>query len=129
MTNPNTKAALGTVTQGPLDAYNDPTTTVVWTLHDAIWWPGGSSESVNGQDQVTWQNTICFHTGTVVSATDVVIPVVTVGSSGNVLYAGDGTTPQGDQYAVNGQPSVWPANSAAWRHPYSVVVALTRTVG
>lgn len=126
---PNTKAALGRVTQTGTDDYGDPVYSTVWALFDGIWWPGGSREVVGGQDQVTWHNTVCLPTGTVVKSTDTVIPVVTLDEFGNVLYLGDGTTPQGDQFVVDGQPTPWPANSAGWQHPFSVVVNLTRQTG
>lgn len=128
MTSPNTTAAVGTVTMGGDDGFGNKVPTPTWTLSPAIWWPGGSREVVGGQDQVTWHNTVCLPTGTVVQSTDVIIPVVTTNAAGQVRYAEDGTTPLGDQFEVDGQPTEWPANSAGWRHPFSTVVNLTRKV-
>lgn len=129
MTSPNTTVAIGTVTLDGADEYGNPARTVTWRQVDGIWWPGGSREAVNGQDQVTWHDTICLPTGTPVQSTDVIIPVVTLDASGAVVYTADGTTPAGDLYQVDGQPTPWPANSAGWQHDYSVVVNLTRVTG
>ena len=134
MTSPNTRAALGTVTPGGTDDYGNPVpASITWTVLDAIWWPGGSSERVNGQDQVTWANTVCFPAGTVVKATDKVIPVPVLDADGDLVLGDDGVTPLsadgGKPFQVDGQPSAYPANTAGWQHPYSVVCALTRTTG
>ena len=132
--NPNTRAALGTVTPGGTDDYGNPVpASITWTVLDAIWWPEGSSERVNGQDQVTWQNTICFPTGTAVKATDKVVPVPILDAGGNLTYNDDGTPVGADgvqtPFSVDGQPAAYPTNTAGWQHPYSVVVVLTRTTG
>lgn len=129
MAGANTRAALGTVTRGEKDGHGNPVMTVSWSFYDGIWWPGSSTEAIEGQDQVTWNNTVCLPTGTTVQAVDVLIPVVTVDEDGQPVYAMDGITPLGDQFVVDGQPAVWPSNAAGWRHPYSVVVTLTRKTG
>lgn len=128
MTAPNTNAAVGRVTESPPDNFGNTTKTVAWTIYPAIWWPAGSREIVGSQDQVTWHNTVCLPTGTPVLAADVVIPAVTI-IGGAVQYDADETTPKGDQFQVDGQPTAWPANSAGWQHPFSVVVNLTRATG
>lgn len=128
MTRPNTTAAVGTVAMSGDDGYGNKVATPTWTFLPAIWWPGGSREVVGGQDQVTWHNTVCLPTGTVVQSTDVIIPVVATNAAGEVQYAEDGTTPLGDQFEVDGEPTSWPANSAGWQHPFSTVVNLTQKV-
>lgn len=127
MTSPNTKAAVGVTTQTGTNSYGDPVYSSIWALYDGIWWPEGSREVVGGQDQVTWHNTICLPTGTTVESDAKVIPAVKVDDSGSVLYEENGTTPQGDQYDVDGEPVDWPSNGSGWRHPYSTVVNLKRT--
>lgn len=120
MTSPNTTAALVSRAVTGKDAYGNDVYGETVTLLPAIWWPAGSSEAVQGQDQVTWSDTICFPTGTPVAATDVVIPQAQTVNG----------TVEGDRYAVNGQPAAYPPSPfGGWQPPYSVVVQLKRVTG
>lgn len=126
----NTTAAVGVRAWAGIGDDGEPTYTTTWTVYDeAIWWPSGSREGLAGQDQVTWEDTLCLPTGTVVDAAAVVIPVVTLDESGAVVHLQDGVTPAGDQYEVNGQPAAWPAGGSGWQPPFSVVVHLQRQAG
>lgn len=74
--------------------------------------PGGSTELVQGQDQVTDQPTVYAPTGTDVGAPD------------SVTVPGYGT------FEVDGLPQAWPPHPrTGWQPSNSVVIKLKRVTG
>lgn len=129
MNGSNTTAALITRTPSGTDDYGQVTYTETYTVLPGIFWPAGSSESTQGQDQVRWQNTLCVPTGTDVSAVDAVIPQVILDGQGEPVLDDD-DHPQGDRFEVAGEPAAWPANPfSGWQPPFSVVLQLNRETG
>lgn len=130
MSSGNTVAAVVRRTQTGTDAYNIPVYGETFTvINPALYWPGGSSESLNQQDQVQWHDTLCLPAGTDVAAIDAVIPQVTVAADGAPVLDSDGN-PQGDRYEITGQPAVWPANPfSGERADFPIVLQLTRVTG
>lgn len=127
--NPNTVAALITRAQSGGDAYGNVTYTETAVAHPALYWPGGSAETVKGQDQVVWHASVCLPTGTVVTAVDEVIPQAVTDASGNLILDGDGKA-QGERFQIDGEPQTWPANPfTGIQGPFTVVLTLTRTTG
>jgi hypothetical protein len=89
---------------------NDVFTPTSMTI-DGVFAPGGSVETVQGQDVVVMQPTVYLPTGTVVGAVDAVQVA-------------------GATYEVDGQPNAWPPNPfSGWQPPYSVEVKLKRVTG
>lgn len=127
--NTNTTAALLTRTRTGTDEFGAAVYTETATVLDGIFWPAGSSEARNGQDQVSWSDTLCLPADTDVAAVDAVIPQVVLDADGNPVLDGNGKV-QGDPFEVNGKPTVWPANPFSGNTPdYPVVVELRRVTG
>lgn len=104
------------VTKGPKTGRDgDGNSTYTPTSQDVpgcMFAPGGSTELVQGQDQVTDQPTIYAPTGTNVGAPD------------SVIVPGFGT------YEVDGLPQAWPPHPrTGWQPSNSVVVKLKRVSG
>jgi hypothetical protein len=127
--NTNTVAALISKTRSGADAYGQDVFTESYTVMPALFSPGGSTETVFGQDQVVTSPTLYLPTGTPVQAIDAAIPQVLVDSAGAPVLDGSGH-PQGVRYDVDGLPSAWPANPfTGWQPALSVVVRLKGATG
>jgi hypothetical protein len=104
------------VTQGSptgQDQYgNDTYTPVETTVPGCLFAPGGSTETVNGQDVVVTQPTVYAPTGTPVTAYD------------KAIVTGYGT------FDVDGKPQAWPPSPfSGWQPRNSVVIRLREVQG
>jgi hypothetical protein len=96
--------------QDPLG--NDTFTPSAVLVPGCLFSPGGSTENVQGQDQVIDQPTVYAPTGTPTTAYD------------QAVVPGYGT------FDVDGKPQAWPANPlTGWQPPNSVVVKLKAVTG
>jgi hypothetical protein len=124
----NTRAVLLTRTAAGRDAYGEVTYTETFTMVPAIYWPAGTFENHQAQDQITWRDTLCLPDGTDVTAIDAVIPQPLLDGTGDPVLDGDGH-PQGDRFEIEGNPTPWPANPmSTWRPDFPVVLELQRQV-
>lgn len=99
------------------------------TMTAGVFAPGGSAESVAGQDQVTTQPTEYLPADVSPTAYDYLVPDVLVDGSGAPVLDGNGQV-QGTRYEVDGDPEVWPASPfSGWRPDLPVVVRLRRVTG
>lgn len=127
--NANTTACL--IRKAPTgdDGYGNITYSETYTAYSGIWWPEGSTESTDRQDQVTWKNTLCLPPDAdVAKAIDWAIPVALADASGRLILDGDGK-PQGDRFAVSGNPLTWPTTPWGWRPDFPIELTLTRETG
>lgn len=124
----NTTAALIQRTASSRDEYGVVVYTESATLSPAIFWPAGSFENHQAQDQITWHDTLCLPDGTDVTAIDAVIPEVLLDSDGQPILD-ENDEMQGDRFEIEGQPTVWPASPmSGWRADFPVVLELQRQV-
>lgn len=128
--NANTTACLIRRSPTGTDSYGNVTYGETYIAYPGIWWPAGSTEATDRQDQVTWKDTLCLPASAdVTTAIDAAIPEALADGSGNLILDGDGK-PQGDRFSVVGQPNVWPTNPfSGWRPDFPIELILTRETG
>jgi hypothetical protein len=95
------------------DGYgNDTYTPTPTVVPGCVFAPGGSTESVQGQDRVIDQPTVYAPTGTPATAYD------------------QATVPGYGTCDVDGKPGAWPPNPfTGWQPPNSVVIKLKAVTG
>jgi hypothetical protein len=97
---------------GKDDLGNDTYSPTTQSVPGCMFAPGGSTEDVQGRDQVTDQPTVYAPTGTAVGAPD------------SVIVPGYG------EYKVDGKPAAWPAHPrTGWQPSNSVVIKLKAVTG